>query len=214
MLNKIRLTLIAFLFILSGCGSHQSNKIPDNNQSPANIRSKEDKPDVTFHQAALDGQKSDIIRLLSEGTDVNMMDVEGRTAIMYASYNGHTDIVKELLNRGAKVNLHDQYGRTALMFACRLVQETVKLLLQHKADPNIADNEKHFTALMYAAAEGQLEVVKLLLTNKADPGLKYIDGSMAVTFALNNGHKEVADFIRSFIKSKNDLKENGNILPK
>lgn len=206
MSNKIRLMVIAFLFMLSGCGSHQSNIIPGNNQSPADLRSKDDKPAITFHQAALDGQKSDIIRLLSEGTDVNMKDVEGRTAIMYASYNGHTDVVKELLNRGAEVNLYDHYGRTALMFASSgPFEETVKLLLAHQADPNIADTEKHFTALMYAAAEGQLEVVKLLLAYKADPALKDAGGNDAVTYALKNGHKEVTDFIRSFIKSKNEI---------
>jgi uncharacterized protein len=92
-------------------------------------------------------------------------------------------------------------------------EETVKLLLAHQADPNIADTEKHFTALMYAAAEGQLDVVKLLLTYKADSGLKDAGGNDAITYALKNGHKEVADFIRSFIKSKNELKEK-NKLPK
>ena len=80
--------------------------------------------------------------------------------------------------------------------------ETVTLLLQNKAEPNLADGEEHYTTLMYAAAEGHFEVVKALLDNGADPTLKDIDGDDAVTFALNNGHKEVADLIQSFIDGR------------
>jgi ankyrin repeat protein len=78
--------------------------------------------------------------------------------------------------------------------------ESVKLLLDNYADPNIIDNEEHFTALMYAASEGQLEVVKLLLAGKADPSLKDIDGDDAQTFAKNNGHGKVALILQSIKK--------------
>ena len=53
---------------------------------------------------------------------------------------------------------------------------------------------------MYAAAEGQFENVKILLSYKADPTLKDKDGDDAMQFAANNGHNEVAAFIRSFKK--------------
>ena len=76
----------------------------------------------------------------------------------------------------------------------------VKLLLEKYADPNITDDEEHFTALMYAASEGQLEVVKLLLSNKANPSLKDVDGDDALTFAKNNGHAEIALLLQSIIK--------------
>ena len=75
--------------------------------------------------------------------------------------------------------------------------ETVKLLLDHYADPDIADKEEHFTAIMYASAEGQLEVVRLLLAHNADPTLKDIDGDNALTFAANNGHPYVVELLKS-----------------
>jgi ankyrin repeat protein len=78
----------------------------------------------------------------------------------------------------------------------------VKLLLDHQADPDISDNDEHFTALMYAAAEGQMEVVRILLAYRADPDLKDIDGDDAKTFADNNGHKEISALLQSLKKRK------------
>ena len=118
---------------------------------------------------------------------------------MYASFNGHFEIMRKLIEKGALVNLCDSNGRTALMMASSgPYAEAVKLLLNHYADPNVTDKEEHFTALMYASSEGHLDVVKVLLTFNADPSLKDGDGDDAKTFAVNNGHKEVADLLNSF----------------
>lgn len=204
MKGKNVFAIISMFLILAGCGSNEANKKTVVVQPSKQVQNQQGLTPVTLHQSALDGQKSEVIRLLAEGTDVNMIDHDGRTSLMYASYNGHTEIANELLKKGAEINICDNFGRTALMFASSgPFQETVKLLLQNKANPNIADLEKHFTALMYAAAEGQQEVIKLLLAYSADPSLKDIDGNDAATFALKNGHNEVADVIKSFVKMKN-----------
>ena len=71
----------------------------------------------------------------------------------------------------------------------------MELLLERKADPNIVDNQEHFSALMHAAAEGYIEVVKILLDHGADATLKDIDGDTAESFARKNGHTGVADLL-------------------
>lgn len=157
--------------------------------------------DIPIHQAALDGNFSQVSMMLEKGTDVNQQDDDNRTALMYAAFNGHIEIMKMLMEKGADLNLCDNYGRTALMMASSGTNPSaVKLLLDNQADPNLVDKEEHFTALMYAAAEGQLEVVKILLSYRADPTLKDIDGDDALIFAINNNHKEVAQFLRSLKK--------------
>ncbi len=78
--------------------------------------------------------------------------------------------------------------------------EAVRLLIKNQADPNIADREEHFTALMYAAAEGQADVVRLLLSSGADPSLKDKDGDTALTFAEKNGHSGVAGILKQVPK--------------
>jgi ankyrin repeat protein len=195
------LILLLTVFIPEACKYKNENRkaavkpatIKENNVGPKEI--------VLIHQAALDGQLSQVTRLLTEGIDVDLKDTEGRTPLMYASFNGHKEIIKLLIEKGANVNLGDRYGRTALMMASSgPYMESVKILLDNYADPNIRDKEEHFTALMYAASDGQLEVVKLLLANKADFSLKDIDGDDAITFAGKNGHKGVVNFLQSYKK--------------
>ena len=205
----ILFSFIIEVLLLSGCKSGHSTKDTSRSGTPETNQGQKVIQDDRLHQAALNGNYSEVISLLTGNRDVNMKDQDGRTALMYASYNGHTEIVKELLNKGAKINLRDQNGRTALMFAASgPFPETVKLLLENKAEPDLADGEEHYTALMYAAAEGQLEVVRILLNGRADPTLKDVDGDNAVTFANSNGHKEVADLIMSYIKGQTGTQKN------
>jgi len=192
--------LVIPLITLTDCKT--KNDGDKNNVSSLPDQSESTKPTLTIsiHQAALDGDLSQVSMHLANGLDVNTMDEEGRTVLMYAAYNGHTEILKKLIEKGAVINLADNYGRTALMMASSgPYTEAVKLLLDHNADPDMADKEEHFTALMYAAAEGQLEVVRILLAYRADPALKDVDGDDALTFAVNNRHKEIALLLQSFI---------------
>jgi ankyrin repeat protein len=184
-----------------GCRTQNGNRISAVKPASTKTSSIGQNEILSLHQASMDGQLSQVTKLLSEGFDVDLKDTEGRTPLMYASFNGHNEIMKKLIEKGANVNLRDRYGRTALMMASSgPYKESVKLLLDNYADPNITDKEENFTALMYAASEGQMEVVKLLLANKADPSLKDIDGDDATTFADKNGHREVANFLKSYKK--------------
>jgi len=156
---------------------------------------------ISVHEAALNGLTADIEKMIAEGTDIDIKDEDGRTPLMYASFNGHSVIMQKLISKGAKVNQSDNYGRTALMFASSgPYPEAVRLLLKNQADPNLSDKEEHFTALMYAAAEGQTEIVKILLTFKADPRKKDIDGDDALTFARNNGHNDIVNINKTFLR--------------
>lgn len=153
-------------------------------------------PFNAIHKAALEGNLPMVKDLAVSGTGVNTLDAEERTALIYASYNGHTEVMKYLLDAGALVNVADIYGRTALMMASSgPFPEAVKLLLEKKAEVNSSDREEHFTALMFAASEGQLEIVKTLLDHGADPFRKDVDGDDALTFARNNGHSQVVSFL-------------------
>jgi ankyrin repeat protein len=204
MSHKLHIIIAVFipLFILTGCKTkNESANVPSTKPSLRPVSPIKTAPRISIHEAALNGQPAEVTRNLAEGVNVNTQDQDGRTALMYAAYNGHTEVMEKLIQKGASVNLCDSYGRTALMFASSgPYPAAVKLLLTNKADPNMADKEEHFTALMYAAAEGQLEIVKLLISYKADPTSKDIDGDNAMTFAVNNGHKDVVNLLQPFIK--------------
>lgn len=194
--------LLVVFILTTGC---RNSKSGENTSLPVQHEVKTSIPEsgVSIHEAALNGQLSQVSGLLSGGRDVNQLDQDGRTALMYASYNGHNEIIKKLIESKANVNIQDNYGRTALMMAASgPYPAAVKYLLDHQADPNLIDKEEHFTALMYAAAEGQVDVVKILLSYRADPSLKDVDGDDALTFAINNNHPELAALLKSLKSQK------------
>lgn len=201
MRNKKRTWIIARIISISMALLMISCKGGSSNQGTETGTGEQPEPvteQISLQDAALNGLADAVNAMLEQGIDINNIDQDGRTALMYAAFNGHEDVVKSLLENDADVNISDNFGRTALMFASSgPFPGTVKILLDSDAEIDMADTEEHFTALMYAAAEGQLEVVEILLQNGADAELEDVDGDVAETFARNNGHTAVADFIAS-----------------
>jgi ankyrin repeat protein len=147
---------------------------------------------------AFDGNITGVKEAIASGVDVNGMDEEGRTALMFSSFNGFSEIVLLLLDEGAGIDRRDAMGRTALLYAATgPFPETVSILLDKGAEPNVVDSNEHFSPLMHAAAEGNLEVVKILLEAGSDPALKDVDGDNAASFAMQAGHLAVADYLEA-----------------
>jgi ankyrin repeat protein len=100
--------------------------------------------------------------LLDNGADPNLLDPDGWTVLMVASYRGQTDVVWLLLDHGADPNLQNEYGQTALMKASNRDHiDIIRLLLDHGADLNLQHDDGR-TALMSASWRGHIHVVKLL----------------------------------------------------
>ncbi|KAF6164620.1 hypothetical protein GIB67_032848 [Kingdonia uniflora] len=59
------------------------------------------------------GDVKGIEDLLKEGTDVNSIDLDGRTALHIGACEGHADVVKMLLGRKANIDARDRWGSTA-----------------------------------------------------------------------------------------------------
>jgi ankyrin repeat protein len=117
---------------------------------------------------------------------------------MWTAFNGYTEIAKQLIAHGAEVNIQDTMNRTALMFAASGPNiDTVRLLLSHEAEVNIQDGHEGWTALMFAAAEGQGAIVQALLDAGADPGLTDVDGESAYHFAQQRGQSDVMRMLKA-----------------
>lgn len=50
--------------------------------------------------------------LLNEGSDVNSIDLDGRTALHIAACEGHVEVVKLLLSKKANIDARDRWGST------------------------------------------------------------------------------------------------------
>ncbi|MCD0459592.1 ankyrin repeat domain-containing protein [Roseiconus lacunae] len=149
-----------------------------------------------FRKAALEGKLELVKTCVEEGMDVNESDPQGRTPLAMAAYNGHEKVCRYLIDAGAEVNVLDREGRGPLYHASSLeAPKTVSLLLDAGAEINSVDKVEQFTALMVAAAEGNLEVAKVLLRKGADPTMKDIDGDTALDFAQEKGKPELVQLL-------------------
>ncbi len=100
----------------------------------------EDNPGWTALTTAASGGHTEYVKLLLDaGANIEIKDPwDGRTALMAAALHGHDETVSLLLKRGANPNATNCYNTTALSWAANYAKlETVKLLLQAKADVTI-----------------------------------------------------------------------------
>jgi len=122
-----------------------------------------------------------------------------------AAESGDTAKIAESLNQGIDVNVTDEHGQTALMVAADEGHvDTVKLLLQHKASPDL-QNRLGGTALMLACFKGHLEVITELLKAGADVNTKSNDGYTALMQATFKSDKTAVQIINLLLDQKADI---------
>lgn len=103
--------------------------------------------------AAKAGKLWKVKLFLSTGADVNAVDNEGKTALMYAAQNGHTRVADRLLQaRDIKVDIQDDEGVTALMSATIHGNKDIVKILKDKADKTLTARNG-FTAYDFAKRE-------------------------------------------------------------
>ena len=172
--------------------------------------------------AAYYGDIATLEKLLAKGTDVNLKDSYGRTALLVATNHAHTSVVAFLLAKGADVNV-SAGGHTPLMYAACLADvESVKALLDKGADVNANDSialvwirprpdreskeesEQVFrlfldkgvkvpsSAIIAAAGGNDLRKMNELLKRNGDTKAKNSEGKTALHVAAKYGSPEIA----------------------
>lgn len=122
---------------------------------------------TAFHHSVYsyneDGLNKDmLILLLQHGADPVQEDSEGDTPAHILASNGENELLTMILKKGIDVNTINGYGDSLLMSAVYSDNpETVKLLLEAGADPNIKDAGDR-TALQIAKEDGYPKIEKVL----------------------------------------------------
>ena len=128
---------------------------------------------------------------------LNEFSPDGFQPLGLAAFFGHVEVARFLLESGAEVNTPSQNSLKVTPLnsaAAGRHYEIAMLLLEKSANPNIRQ-EGDFVPLHSAAMNGQIEMVKVLLQYGADKDLQNADGKSARDFALENGHKIVAEVL-------------------
>ncbi|XP_076174801.1 zinc-RING finger and ankyrin repeat domain-containing protein rolling pebbles isoform X2 [Ptiloglossa arizonensis] len=103
----------------------------------------------------------DVVSLLDQ------RDPAGRTALMLAASEGHTNLIELFLDKGSVLESRDKDGLTALCWACvRGRLTSVQNFIDRGAEVNTSDNTGR-TPLDLAAFQGNPKLVQLLLEKGA-----------------------------------------------
>lgn len=158
-------------------------------------------------------QPTAVVRLLDSGIDANTANEDGVSALMLASYHGFKPIAETLLQHGAKVDARDNRQETALRLAGSAHPDVVKMLLEHRADPNVRDfyGKTLLVALCEAGADRDPETLRLLLEHGADPNIGGDNGA-PLLYAINLGQHGNAEIARLLLAhgAKPDAKDRSD----
>jgi ankyrin repeat protein len=149
------------------------------------------------HRAVMRHSLPEVIQALSQGEDIDALDIEGRTGLFYASKDGDSEIVAELIERGSNVNIQDRNLEAPLHFAAREYQlEPAKYLIRGGAKLDVQDSNGN-TPLWRAVFEsrGRGEMIKLLLSAGADKDLKNKHGVSPEELAKTIGNYDISGFL-------------------
>jgi len=132
-------------------------------------------------------QLSVVQMLLGLGADIEIKDIQGKTALIYACKMGKLNIVKELLINGANIEATDNNGNTALIVSKKL--EIVQVLLNNGADID-AINKEGYTCLRNVSIKNKIDIVKELIKRGANVDIVKLAEISAEIRALLSAYKQ------------------------
>lgn len=134
---------------------------------------------------------------------LELQNIDGCTALHYASLNDHFNCVTTLLSAGANSDPQDYNKVTPLSLASTDgLDEVVAALLKAKANPNLP-NSKGLTPFIIACQNGHSKIVTLIKVSnsfqdkdgKMVLGIPLDDQFTALFLASQNGHTEVVSIL-------------------
>jgi ankyrin repeat protein len=177
----------------------------DINTQKANYnRNMKTNPNIPNEQLLLTTQRGDqeaVLKILQEGADINVRDVQGRTPAMIATYQHNTEMVRALLQVGADVNIRDNNKENPLLHAgAQGWLDILRLAIEARADTRLT-NRFGGISIIPASERGHIEIVRELLT-RTDINVNHINNlgwtALLEAIILSNGgkaHQQIAQLL-------------------
>ena len=158
-------------------------------------------------------------KMLLLGSDPNIKDSNGWTALHYAAQNGDFESVQILIDKKADINAFSNNGRTPLHLAAKMNRKNIvrylldKILEKYKGDSQkyINTKDEHgCTPIHLAAKEGNKECLEILLSKGADLYVTDICGWNILHYASFHAKKDTIRFICKYDADYDILQNSKN----
>jgi len=134
--------------------------------------------------AARSGTVKGVKQIIAAGADVNANEKSrGQTALMWAAAQGHVEVARALINAGANLEIRSKV-RPRLMFA--------QASNGGAFDQGMVEQLGGYSPLLFAAAQGHVEVGQLLIRSEADINVLGGNGASPLVVATHSGHPDFA----------------------
>lgn len=146
-------TILSISIYIANANGTSEQQVPDT------IQDYQEKPIMSLHQAAMEGNYEEVKKHILAGSNINAIEPSGgSTPLITAALFGKKDIVDLLLENGASINYQNNDGSTALHVASFFCHpEIVRILLQNGADIEIKNNSG---ATPLKSVQAPMETVK------------------------------------------------------
>lgn len=187
----------ASFYLEKTCFERDLIELRSNDLSKINIQDQNKRTPliIVCESSLLSGDLDFVQFLIDQKTDLEIEDVFGCTALMYAILKDRLDLVNLLLNGKAEINKKGERGFTPLEWAVSIGNlPIVKLLVQRGANLEVK-NEKGFTPVYTAYAKKHFEIMKFLINQGADIKKPAEKGFTLLHIASQDGNLDVVKFL-------------------
>ncbi len=163
-----------------------------------------------LRSAAGRGNSGEVARLLAAGTDPDVPDHTGRTALHHAAENAQARILNMLLEAGGDPDVQDRDGSAPLHLAALFPyfeldsQVSVRTLLGHRANPDLADRDGRSPLHLVAGNHQQATSIRDLLSSGADVNAADRRGDAPLHYAVGRLSKLSADVVAALVSGGAD----------
>jgi uncharacterized protein len=127
---------------------------------------------------------------------INAISPMGFSPLILACYRGNTAVAEYLAKKVKDINYNSSSGTALAATAVKGDVYLSKILLENKADPNIAD-PTGMTPLLYAVQFENKELVELLLKHKANVKQADKEGRTPLDHAAFTNNQEIINLLKT-----------------
>lgn len=167
------------------------------NEEPGLIEARDGLGETPLHYLSVENHLDAVKVLISQGGNVNTVNLCGGTPLSEAASLGYTELVSFLLSAGAQLLVEGQ-SELVLHAAVRSgCLDTVKAILDAGANVNEIDDLRETPLHIAATSDDNTEIVQALIEKGADLKAKRIFDETPLDVAISSGAIELVKILKA-----------------